>query len=451
MNRRTFLSASLLLSMLSYSPLTQAIKPRNIIIIGAGLAGLSAGQALEQQGHKVTILEARERIGGRIYTNTTWPDIPLDWGATWIHGVKGNPLTDIARTVNAPMRFTSYDSALTYATDGQPLTATQDQQLEELQERIHKTLLQASALDPDQSIQQAITTGLNPDKLSIEEQRLVNFILNGDIEQEYAGSTEQLSAQWYDEAKAYPGKDALFPKGFNFIVDYLAKTLAIHTKQTVQSIDWSGDKVIVSTNSDSFNADQVIVTLPLGVLKANQVQFNPPLPEDKTKAIQTLGMGVLNKCYLRFDKAFWPNDIDWLEYIAEERGLWTEWFSFTHATNLPVLLAFIAADKARELEKWTDEAIVDSAMQTLRKLYGKDIPAPLGYQITRWASDPFALGSYSFNAVGATPAMRKQLAQPLKDKLFFAGEATEHQHFSTAHGAYISGLRAASELLATKL
>lgn len=451
MNRRAFLSASVGLSLMNYKPLSQAAKPRTILIIGAGLAGLSAGQALEQQGHKVIVLEARERLGGRIYTNTAWADLPLDWGATWIHGVKGNPLTDIARTINAPTRLTSYDSAQVYATDGQPLNALQVQQLAALQTKVTQALASAQQADKDQSVQQAIEASLALDKLTSDEKKMLDFILNGSIEQEYAGSTEQLSAYWYNEAKAYPGKDAFFLNGFKAIVDYLAKTLVVQTGQIVKTLDWSGAGVTVTTNRSTFTADQVVVTLPLGVLKTEQVQFNPPLPPEKIQAIQALGMGVLNKCFLRFDKAFWPTDVDWLEYITPERGLWTEWVSLMHAANLPVLIGFNAADKAREVETWSDSQVVDSAMQTLRTLYGNAIPNPTGYQITRWASDPFALGSYSFNALGSTPAMRKTLAQSLKGKVFFAGEATEHQHFSTAHGAYISGLRAASELLVTPI
>ncbi|WP_309710318.1 FAD-dependent oxidoreductase, partial [Armatimonas sp.] len=112
----------------------------------------------------------------------------------------------------------------------------------------------------------------------------------------------------------------------------------------------------------------------------------------------------------------------------------------------PVLLGFNAATQGKAMESWTDSQIVASAMATLQTIYGKGIPEPADYQITRWASDPFAYGSYSFQVVGSRPGLRKELARPLSNKLFFAGEATEQDHFSTAHGAYLSGLRAAKEM-----
>ncbi|MFO0921379.1 MAG: FAD-dependent oxidoreductase [Pirellulales bacterium] len=113
-----------------------------------------------------------------------------------------------------------------------------------------------------------------------------------------------------------------------------------------------------------------------------------------------------------------------------------------------MLLGFNAADQGKAIEASSDATIVASAMKTLRTMFGKDVPDPIDTQITRWASDPFALGSYSFNAVGSTPKMRNQLAAPLGNSLFFAGEATERDYFGTAHGAYLSGLRAAKEILA---
>lgn len=120
--------------------------------------------------------------------------------------------------------------------------------------------------------------------------------------------------------------------------------------------------------------------------------------------------------------------------------------SFTRALNQPVLLGFNAADEARRMESWTDEKIVASALATLRRIFGRATPDPVDYQVTRWAADPFAAGSYSFNALGATPQMRDDLAASINGKLFFAGEATSRRHFGSAHGAYLSGLRAAREI-----
>jgi len=190
----------------------------------------------------------------------------------------------------------------------------------------------------------------------------------------------------------------------------------------------------------------VLVTLPLGVLKAGSVEFVPALPKSTSEAIAKLEMGVLNKCYLRFTHVFWPKDVDWLESIPDKHGEWTEWVSFGRVAGKPILLGFNAGARGREIESWSDTKIVADAMKTLRRIFGVGIPEPVDFQITRWGSDPYACGSYSFNPVGARPKMRRQLATPLADTLYFAGEATEHNYFGTAHGAYLSGVRAAEEI-----
>lgn len=417
-----------------------------ILIIGAGLSGLAAAQKLKAAGHEVIVLEGRDRIGGRIWTSTRWPELPLDLGASWIHGVKGNPITSLADRIQAKRIATSYDSAIVYDVDGEPLDDEAEETLEDLREQLFKRLRKAQDKNRDASVRSVAEKLLNELDDDDETQRYLNFVLSGNIEQEYAGSAEELSAHWYDSAKHYPGNDALFPSGFHVIPKHLAEGLNIETGQTVQEIHWQETPLRVVTKTREFTADRVLVTLPLGVLKAGNVRFVPALPEKKQTAIATLGMGVLNKCYLRFPEVFWPNDVDWLEYIAEEHGEWTEWVSFVRTTGQPVLLGFNAGTRGREIEAMTDEQIVESAMETLRILYGDDIPEPTDFQITRWASDPFARGSYSFCSVGSTPEMRRELARPLDGKLFFAGEATSVDYYGTADGAYQSGLRAAEEI-----
>lgn len=420
---------------------------KKIVVIGAGLAGLAAAGELQKQGHEILIVEARDRVGGRIWTSTKWSDAPVDLGASWIHGVDGNPLTTLAQQSQAEFRLTNYASAITYATTGQPLSTQTEARQEQLQTKVDKALAQVQQADQDLTIERVITAAFNADNLSVDDQRLLNFLLNSKFEQEYGGSTSELSAQWYDDAAAFAGDDGIFVNGYRLLVDYLSKGLTINLSELVQAVDWSGAQVRVRTDKGEHLADHVIVTLPLGVLKAGKVTFTPALPQAKQNAIAKLGMGVLNKCYLRFATAFWPTDVDWLEYVAAQRGEWTEWVSLVRTHGLPVLLGFNAADQGRALEALTDAQIVASAMQTLRTIFGNAIPDPVDYQLTRWAADPYALGSYSFNPVGYTPALRTELAKALGQKVFFAGEATEVQHFSTAHGAYLSGLRAAKEIL----
>lgn len=426
---------------------TAASNKKRVVVIGAGLSGLAAAQELHRQGHEVIVVEARDRIGGRIWTSSKWPDMSLDFGATWIHGTQGNPLTDLADQINAERLTTSYDKTATYNTSGQLLSKAEEARLENFRKKVFGELKKAQDEEPDVSIRQVIEPLIRQVNSSSESYRFINFILSGEIEQEYSGSTERLSAHWYDSAKEFDGNDDLFVQGFRVIPEFLAQELRIELGQVVKEIQWHQPPIRVITQKTEFLADHVIVTLPLGVLQAGEVRFAPELPQNKQTAIAKLGMGVLNKCYLRFPDAFWPADVDWLEHIAASHGEWTEWVSFNRVANIPILLGFNAAERGRAIEAWSDEHIVASAMQTLRTIYGVSIPEPIDYQITRWASDPFSLGSYSYNPVGAVPEMRQALAAPLGKSVFFAGEASNEDYFGTAHGAYLSGLRVAQEIL----
>ena len=152
--------------------------------------------------------------------------------------------------------------------------------------------------------------------------------------------------------------------------------------------------------------------------------------------------------YLRFPSTFWPRQYDWLEYVSSERGQFSEWIGgFERYLGRPVLLSFNAGRFGEQIEAWTDEQIVAGAMDTLRRIYGVGIPQPTGYQLTRWKTDPYALGSYSFYQVGATPTSRRDLGASVSGRLFFAGEATSLDSPSTVTGAYESGQDAAEALL----
>ncbi|MGW3044319.1 flavin monoamine oxidase family protein [Kitasatospora sp. NPDC001159] len=144
---------------------------------------------------------------------------------------------------------------------------------------------------------------------------------------------------------------------------------------------------------------------------------------------------------------FWA-DTDWLTYVPDlsHYGQWEQWINVARPTGQPVLLGFNAADFARTTEGWSDNQIIDNAMTTLKTIFGNDIPTPTAYQITRWACDPYALGSYSFNKLGSTPDMRDQLAAAVDGRVHFAGEATSRQLLAIVHGAYLSGVRAAKEI-----
>lgn len=428
------------------SSTTRARQTKKILVIGAGLAGLACAKQLQQAGHQVLVLEGRDRIGGRIWTSTHWPDVPLDLGASWIHGQEDNPLTALAHELELELLATSTANSQIYQADGSVLTEAGQQQLDQLEQRFSALLAAAQDLPADQSISVALQSLYQQldDPTAVQ---MLDFLLNARIEQEYAGALSETSAHWFDAAQEFGDTDVLFAQGFAALVQYLAAGLTVQLNQVVTAVQRSADQVRVNTTRQSFLADQVVITLPLGVLQQQRIEFDPPLPVAKQQAIAALGMGTLNKCYLRFPTAFWPAQLDWLEYIPTQHGQWAQWVSFQRVSGLPILLGFNAAEYGRQLETLSDEQIVAAAMQRLRQMFGDAIPAPLDYIITRWASDPFAFGSYSFNKIGATPQHRAALVSPVANQLYFAGEACSVDYFGTAHGAYLSGLAAAEAIL----
>lgn len=428
-------------------PARAAASRERVIVVGAGVSGLAAAATLTKAGIDVLVIEARSRLGGRVWTKTEWTDFPVDLGASWIHGIEGNPIYALAKSLQTKFFTTTYDSNEIFGTNGAPLNAPEQVRLEKLSALISTAITKAQDRDPDRSIREITRTALDWSRLSAADKRATDFLLNSRYEQEYAGSAARLSAHWFDDHASFGGPDVLFPEGYAAITNHLAENVTVKTGEILRSVRWDENGATLITTAAEHKADRVLLTLPLGVLKADTVEFSPGLPFAKRRAIAALGMGVLNKCYLRFPRVFWPTSADWLEYIPEQPGRWVEWVNFAKTVGKPVLLGFNAADFGREIEAWSDEKITDDAMRTLRKMFGRGIPDPESVLITRWASDPFSLGSYSYNAVGSIPAMRDELARPLAQRVFFAGEATQKNHFATVHGAYLSGLAAARQIL----
>ena len=424
-------------------------KQADVLVIGAGISGLAAAASLQAAGYRVIVLEARNRIGGRVWTNRAWPDMPLDMGASWIHGVDGNPIAEIATDNDIATAETDYENVWLYTSDGRLLEDAEHDAAEKLAETFYAEALEEAddRYDADVSIQQALNDKLAQEPLSASQKRMLDYFVNATIEHEFAADVADISRFAWERGEAFGGEDVLFPGGYDQIARILAAGLDIRLEHPVQSIDYSGEGVEVKTAAGQFDAERVIVTLPLGVLQKGVVDFDPPLPEAKQEAIDALGMGLLNKVYLRFPHIFWPKEADVLGFISEKKGEWTETLNIAHYTGAPVLLCFNAATYGRAIEKLTDDEMIAQAMQRLRTIFGPDIPEPTGHLVTRWASDPYAYGSYSYLRPGTDGDTLDALAAPVGDRLFFAGEATSRDYEATVHGAYLSGLRAAEEII----
>lgn len=467
MNRRQLLRTALGLSLGALTPIRatpalslgapvpnakadSAAGKERILVVGAGAAGLAAARTLHDQGREVVVLEARKRLGGRVWSNRVWPDVTLDMGASWIHGRHGNPLTELAQRYQINTVATN-DSITVYQGNGRQLSSAQKNRLEELLDELAEDLGALRARyerqgKEDISLGEAVKIVLADVKLSPEELEQLHYGLTSVIEHEYAADVERLSLYYWDaDNESFPGSDALFPGGYDQIISKLATGLDVRLDHIVTELAYHAQGVSVSTTHGVFDAAQAVVTLPLGVLKQGRVRFSPPLPAAKQRAIEHLEMGVVNKLYLRFGRVFWDNT-DWLGYIPPRKGEWTEFVNIHKAVGKPILLSFNAGAYASRLESWRDGEIVAAAMKTLRAMYGAKTPDPQAWLISRWGSDPFACGSYSFRAVNASDDDHDALAAPLKQRVFFAGEATAKGYSATVHGAYLSGLRAAREL-----
>lgn len=450
--------ASAAASALPASLLARATSPRaqsdatatHVLILGAGVAGLTAARLLHDAGYRVLLLEGRDRFGGRLWTNRTLDNIPLDMGASWIHGIDGNPLSELMNEVGVVSVPTDYDNLAVYGADGSPVSEDDAATYEDLFNTVLERAAEiAEASDIDltlgAAIQQAITD--LDEELDDNRSRALAYLINATIEHEFAASVNGLSAWNWESDEAFGGEDVIFPDGYDWLTHYLAEGLDIRLNTTVTEIRYDDQGVEITAGGETFTADYAIVTLPLGVLKAQVVTFDPPLPAEKQHAIQNLYMGVLNKLYLRFPDVFWDMDADVIGYVGEEAGQWAEFVNVAAVTGLPVLLCFNAGDYGLAIESMSDDQIIASAMQTLRTLYGADIPEPTGYLVTRWGRDPFSYGSYSSYGVNSTPDDRAALAETLADVLFFAGEATHSAYPGTVHGALLSGQRAAEALM----
>jgi monoamine oxidase len=454
-NRRDLLKL-LLASPLALAACRPAARPKepiglpqedSILIIGAGVSGLAAARELSRYKMKVTVLEARDRIGGRIHTDRSWK-APIDLGASWIHGVRKNPISQLVRKFKLKTIATDYDAQEIYD-NGKALSTKEKKALESKFYQLFDKLAQTAddmqkKKQMDITVENALQSLLPQGTTSEQDYRRLQHLLSVEIDNEYAASPEQLSLFYWQEGESLRGDDAVFLNGYDEIPKKLAEGLDIKLSHVVSLIEYSEAGVNVVTDQGNFTADRAIITLPLGVLKGGSIQFSPALPASKLAAIQNLGMGLLDKVYLKFPKNFWAQKgTEIISYISKQRGNFPYIVNMEHYTGDSVLQMFNAASVAEGLEQQRERDVVGRAVSALREMFGAKVVEPEDYKITHWKQDPYSQGSYSYLAYGSSPESFDALAAPVGDRLFFAGEATNRDYNATVHGAYLSGLREA--------
>ena len=449
MNRREFLavsSAFLAGGTLGCATLPLTGRDESVIVVGAGIAGLAAARNLQATGYTVTVLEASRRVGGRIYTNRDL-GVPVELGASRIHGIKNNPIVPLLDQAGLGYLEVDWNSLSGIETDGTPMD---NAELANVRDRLlgifRRAFIRNLTVSEDFPIEHIIQREFRRREFSDRERRVLYF---GIVSAEMMNASPFVEASWkYALAyEAFPGGDHFIVNGFDAVPELLATNLDVKMQVEVTRIDYGSSPVRVTTNSGTLSADRVVVTVPLGVLKAGLIEFSPALPLDKQRAIERIGMGLINKIALEFPKTFWPEHVHALAYGSDVRGEYPAFVNVARYTGASLLMAYVPSTYLNALEGMSDEDAIGGAVEVLRRMYGSSVPDPVNAVRTRWGAHPFTRGAFSFNKVGATTKDRDVLGKPVDERLFFAGEATSRKRFGSVSGAYLSGIRAAQDIM----
>ncbi|CBI34053.3 unnamed protein product, partial [Vitis vinifera] len=407
----------------------------SVIIVGAGLAGLAAARQLIFLGFKVLILEGRSRPGGRVRTRKMkrmdgcGVIAAADLGGSVLTGINGNPLGVLARQLGFPLHKVR-DICPLYLPDGRMVNSEIDSRVEtsfnRLLDRVCK--LRQAMMEEVKSADVSLGTALEAFRRVYkvaedpQERMLLNWHL-ANLEYANASLMSDLSMAYWDQDDPYEmGGDHCFIPGGN--------------------------------ERFEFRGDMVLCTVPLGVLKKGTIDFLPQLPQRKRDAIQRIGFGLLNKVAMLFPYDFWGGEIDTFGHLTEEstmRGEFFLFYSYSSVSGGPLLVALVAGEAAINFEMMSPVEAVRRVLDILKGIFnpkGIAVPDPIQVVCTRWGKDRFTYGSYSYVAIGSSGDDYDILAESVGDgRVFFAGEATNKQYPATMHGAFLSGMREAANIL----
>ncbi|XP_077348380.1 lysine-specific histone demethylase 2 [Lithobates pipiens] len=437
---------------------------KSVIIIGAGPAGLAAARELYNFGIKVLVLEARDRIGGRVWDDKSFKGVTVGKGAQIVNGCINNPIALMCEQLSVTMRKLREKCDLIQ--EGGRLTdpsidkrmdfhfnaildvvaewrkdkgQQQDVPLGDKIQEIYKTFIQESGI-----------------QFTDVEEKVLQFHL-GNLEYACGSNLHNVSARSWDHNEffaQFAGDHTMITAGYSAITEKLADGLDIRLRSPVRKVDYTGPEITLTTSDGkTYSAQKVLVTAPLTILQKNVIHFNPPLPEKKVKAINSLGAGVIEKIALQFPYRFWDSKIQGADFFghippdSSKRGLFGVFYDMDPQGKHAVLMSVITGDAVLTIKDMDDKQVVKQCMAVLRGLFKEqEVPVPVKFFVTRWAKDPWAQMAYSYVKTGGSGEAYDIIAEDIQGKIFFAGEATNRHFPQTVTGAYLSGVREASKI-----
>jgi len=415
----------------------------DVLVIGAGMAGVTAARALVREGLRVCVLEARQRIGGRIHTLRDFCDAPVEAGAELIHGRRAQTWPEV-RAAGLTVRSNSYAASammidIGHGTHWLPRALLHPEAWQSL------TILQRLARreSRDMSAREFIERrGYRGRARSLAEMVFITHL---------PGSTHEIGIHGFIDDGVFEletGLDYRVNEGYDRIVEHIARDLEIEYGFVAERIEWSPDGVGIRDGDGRERvARAAILTLPAGVLQSGAIRFKPELPESKREALRAMVTGPVLKLIMRFDEPFWPRRLAAVCSGAGPVALY--WNVFYKArSEAPVLTAYCTGERAATLARMGEDEAVARVIGDLRRHFPKPKLRLADWRLIDWSADPLACGGYTFLRPGAAGA-RARLAAADTGALFWAGSETATQPIAaTVAGAYVTGLRAASEVVA---
>jgi monoamine oxidase len=404
----------------------------DVLVVGAGGAGLTAAKELAAKGASVVVLEARDRIGGRAFTENSL-GVAWDRGCSWLHASNVNPLVKYAQQ-NGFEVFPDRYARVVY--DGAKRLSEADVAgYRVVHERMGRELAKAGSRGLDIPAEAAFTQ----ETLADPWYPLAMDDLTGWEGIEPANFSALDSFQFAED-----GEDYMIPRGYGTLLAHYAKGVDVRLRTPVTRIRWGGSGVSAETPSGAVAARVAVVALPSASVAEGAVIFAPHLPVEVLQAHHDLPLGILEKFGLRFRKNVFPSETT--EFLRMKSGGGSLGY-MTRSFESNVCIAFAPGRIARELEAEGEAAAVQHAVDGLAAMLGGDVRKQFDKgAATAWAADPFARGAYSHCVPGRFGA-RAVLTRPVGGRLVFAGEHTEQTAYGTLHGAHLSGIRAAGAAL----